>query len=247
MALTDGLELAINFNSDVLDKSGNGRDGTVNGMTYDTTTPIIGSGTGVFDGINDSVEIDVTGDKSGILDLTAGTLAIWTRFPNALTELIRIFSVGQPIASPGADEWYILYRGDIGNYLQLICRNNTILTTNATTPNNTINDNDKHLVIVRADGSNPLEVYVDNSSQTLSGTTSDNFFGSAVDAVHMYIAALVRDTTFIDGRQDLDAIAVWNRALTTDEMTEYWNGGAGIELPVVVAGRPTLMLRGVGR
>ena len=57
MALEDNLELAINFNSNVLDKSGNGRNGIVNGMTYETGSPIIGSFSGTFLS-NDYLDLD---------------------------------------------------------------------------------------------------------------------------------------------------------------------------------------------
>ena len=37
------------------------------------------------------------------------------------------------------------------------------------------------------------------------------------------------------GDKDMDALAVWNRAISDVELTEYWNGGAGVELDLTSA------------
>lgn len=235
MALTDGLELAINFNSDVLDKSGNGRDGTVDGMTFDTSTPILGSGTGVFDGINDDVEIDVAGAKSGILDATVGTVALWTRFPT-LAEYTRLFSVSTGgVASPVADHWHISFRGDDNNSLQVVCTNNGSIIMNAYTPLNTITDTNKHLIIVRAKASGNIEIMIDDVLElALSvGPLGAKFFGHAIDIDTMRIGSLERDTTDYRGDKDIDALAIWNRPITDAEATAYYNNSDGIELEAV--------------
>jgi hypothetical protein len=246
MALTDGLELAINFNSDVLDKSGNGRNGTVDGMTYDTSTPIIGSGTGVFDGINDDVEIDVASSpQSDILDLTVGTIALWTRF-STIAEYKILFSISQAgPAFPNSDEWGIAFRGDSSNKIQVFCINAGSIIMSALTPANAINDNDKHLIIVRAKSSGNIEILVDDVLQTpLTGSPlGTKFFGHAVDADTMRIGSIERDTISYTGSKDTDALAIWDRPLINAEGTEYYNVGDGVELEVVVVGIPILRRR----
>lgn len=247
MALEDDLELAINSNSDVLDKSGNGRDGTVTGMTYDTSTPIIGSGTGVFDGINDYVEIDVASSpQSDILDLTEGQIAVWVRFPDPLNEIKRIFTTSQGIAFPNGDEWHITYRGDSVKELQITVINGGSIVRAVTTPANTINDNDKHLIIVKAPSTGDFVVKVDDIALTLAGANKDAmFFGDAVDADIMTIGALIRDTVSASGTKDIDALAAWSAVKSDAEDTGYWNGGNGVELEV--NGAPSnMMMMGVG-
>lgn len=233
MSLIDNLELAINFNSDVLDKSGNNRDGTVNGMTYDTTTPILGDGTGVFNGIDNDVEIDVSGPKSDILDLTTGTIAFWVRFPT-IAEYKRLFTIthaGQ--AYPDCDEWGIAFRGDTTNQVQAYCINNRGVIMSAYTPDNSINDNNKHLIIVRADWAGDIEILIDDVSQSLTGSISDKFFGHAVDADTMRIGSLERDTILYGGDKDIDALAIWSEAKPDAELTQYWNSGDGVELSAI--------------
>jgi hypothetical protein len=249
MALTDGLELAINFNSDVLDKSGNGRNGTVDGMIYDTSTPIIGSGTGVFDGINDDVEIDVASSpQSDILDLTVGTIGLWTRF-STLADFKRLFSISH--AGPSglaSDRWGISFRGDAGKQIQVFCINTGSTIMSALTPANAINDNDKHLILVKAKSSGNIEILVDDVLQTpLSGSPlGAKFFGHAVDADTMRIGSLERDTILYDGAKDIDALAIWNRPISEAEATEYWNSDDGLELEAVAAAPSMLSLLGVG-
>lgn len=230
MALTDGLELAINFNSDVLDKSGNGRHGIVTGMTYDTSTPIIGSGTGVFDGINDDVEIDVaTSPQSDILALTVGTLAFWVRFPT-LVEFKNLFTITEAGQSaPNGDEWMVFFRGVVNKNIQII---NIVsgVTTSALSSINAINDNNKHLIVFRADGIGNVELFVDDVPISFPGTLGSAFFGSAINADTMRIGS--REGAAVDyrGDKDIDALAIWNRPLSDAEGTEYWNIGNGVEL-----------------
>ena len=51
MALTDDLRIALSFNGDSLDKSGNGNDLTLSGVILKSDTPKIGSGYAFGDGI----------------------------------------------------------------------------------------------------------------------------------------------------------------------------------------------------
>jgi len=233
MALTDGLELAINFNSDVLDKSGNGRDGTASGMTYNTTTPMVGSGSGAFDGINDHVSVDVASSpQSDILDLTTGTIAVWWRANAPTNEQKYLMTTSQGLASPNGDEYYIIFRGDSAHRIQGVCTNGGSVIMSAVA-NVSFNDTNPHLCIVRSNGTGNIEIYIDDISRALtSSPLTDKFLGHAVNADRMNIGALERDVFRYHGDKDVDALAIWNRALTTAEMTEYWNGGAGIELEV---------------
>ena len=234
--LYNDLEVAINFNSDVLDKSGNGRDGTVDGMTYDTTTPIIGSGTGEFDGINDDVEIDVDGAKSGILDATVGTVALWVRLTAPLEELKYLFSVTQGgVAHPVNDQWAIMFRGDTAtNEIQAFAFDNEVLILNARNQTSGIFDSNKHLIIIRAKSSGDLEILIDDDLKTITTSPSTaKFFGHAVDADTMRIGSIGRDTILYDGSKDVDALAIASRPWTDAECTEYWNSGNGVELEVI--------------
>jgi hypothetical protein len=234
MALTDILELAINFNSDVEDKSGNNRDGTVYSMTYDTATPILGSGTGEFDGNDDRVDIAV---DSGILDLTTGAVAFWFRFDDGLETQKRIFSVSQDgVAFPNSDTWEITYRGDGAlNNFQAACVNGGSVIMSALGSTTYINDNDKHLAIINAPTSGNMEIYIDDVTQSLAGSPlGAKFLGHAVDADSMTIGAMKRDTILYTGTKDLDALYVFSAALDASERSELWNGGDGLELKAVV-------------
>ena len=233
MAIEDNnanLELAINFNSDVLDKTANGRDGTITGMTYDTTTPIIGSGTGKLRGGDDDVEADVAGAKSGILDLTVGTLWFTFRLP-ILTTVVRLFGVGDTSASfPNADSFIVQFRGDSNKQMQVSCQNagNTIL--NAFTPTNTITDTVKHSMAVRADGSGDIEIAVDDTWLFLTGTKGEKFFGHAVDADVLHIGAIMRGVISAVGDKDIDTVYVFNNAVSDADITDLENGGNYKEL-----------------
>jgi hypothetical protein len=248
MALKNDVELIVNFNSDVLDKSGNGRDGTVDGMTYDTSTPILGSGTGKFDGINDRVDIDVAASpQSDILDLTTGQIAFWFRNPGPASENKFLFSITKDGVAPSSQDAYAVYV-NTSNALIVYCRLSGSIIMSASTPTGSLEDTDvKHLIIVKANPTGNIIIKIDNVTQTLtSSPLGAKFLGHAVDADVMTLGALKRDTIVYSGTKHLDALVVWSAVKSDAEDTEYWNDGDGVELDVsAMVTYSNLLLTGV--
>lgn len=71
---------------------------------------------------------------------------------------------------------------------------------------------------------NTIKIQLDNATPISAATTL-----SPVDTTHPLTIGGFAGGQFWDGRGD--ATGIWKRALTADERTELWNGGAGVEYP----------------
>jgi hypothetical protein len=89
----------------------------------------------------------------------------------------------------------------------------------------TINDGKWHHVVVTYDGSaTPAGVYcyIDNSSDTLS-TVQDNLAGTMITAAPFNLNG--RGDGILLTAAQLDEVSVWNKDLTSGEVSEVWSGG----------------------
>lgn len=243
MALEDNLELAINFNSNVLDKSGNGRNGIVNGMTYETGSPIIGSGSGTFLA-NDYLDLDHNYQS---VFQASYTIAIWVKpddgQPAATGDIFGLIDGGNRVRITLNTLGDLIFQYIINGGQSYIC--NTAqggynLTDGAQT---------KKLLWVEADTSaNVMRFYVDNDLKfTKTGVTEDftNYGGTLspfVGAVHKVSPVA---SSYYNG--DTDALAIWSAIKSSTDRDAYWNGGNGVEIDLTeVAGYQNLLLIGVG-
>lgn len=210
MALNTGLVLAANFNNNWDDDSLEGNHGTPLGSpSFETADPILGVASADLAG---NAYIDYGVDSS--LNLTTLTVLMWIRTSKTG---IRYLAKKQNEGSPDFNGWNfgINYPSD----------GEVFATFNgATFPGGSnVNNGNKHLIGFDSTP-NPFNIYKDNST-IVNGTAAM----SAIPAQPLLLGRLL--TTYYN--DIVDAFAIWNRILTPSERTEYWNGGAGIELPLV--------------
>jgi len=86
-------------------------------------------------------------------------------------------------------------------------------------------DNNWHLAAATFDRTGVLTLYVDNSQ--VGTTPSISSVGSTNDSAGFNIGAQV-DATF---NGNIDEVGIWNRVLTSGELTSLWNGGTGVTYP----------------
>ena len=120
---------------------------------------------------------------------------------------------GGPVV--GAIEVYLVAGGSI-----VVC---------AFTHAGTITDTNWHHVAVVADGVDPIQVYVDGAAQALAGicaSTADRFFGHAPNASVMAIGVIVRESVYAEGAKQIDELAIFNRALSANEIAAIHTAGS---------------------
>lgn len=84
-----------------------------------------------------------------------------------------------------------------------------------------------HLVVGLFDGSNSLiGISVDNSAVDTTAWDG-SMFSSGVNVTALCIANNFASYELLG---DLDEVAMWNRVITTAEIAQLWNGGAGINI-----------------
>jgi hypothetical protein len=217
---TNGLVGYWPFNGNANDQSGNGNNGTVNGATL--TTDRLGNTNGAydFDGNNDHIVVSNNSTLSGFADITISLWVNISQFP----------SISNPFSGL-VTKWY--GSGSCGgmtdNYACYLRTNNQFAAgTNQyrnypnmlQTQSNLSTSNWYHLVMVH-NSTTGGSIYINgtlvstyNTSGALCSSTNPLYFGCD--------NGLGVITRFFNGK--LDDIGIWNRALSTQEITNMYNG-----------------------
>lgn len=224
MAVEDNLELLLRFeDEDFTDSSGNGRDGAIGStVTFETSTPLIGSVSGSWDGIDDFLSFSWAGPQFGIDD--PFTLAQWVEVPDrtAFQPLVNqanssfmgiLMSVG---GFSGVGEILLAIGNDSSN--RLIVRSSSLISNDT-----------KHLVMGTYDGSGTIggfKIYIDNADAGVGGSIDQ---GTVIDpdysGIGLQVGKRVGDGFLLEGLGD--DVAIWSRVLTSGERAEFYNGGDG--------------------
>jgi hypothetical protein len=86
-----------------------------------------------------------------------------------------------------------------------------------------------HIVMVYTASSGSVTAYINGSAQTpVTGFSTSIYNGTGALGVGALGAGA--DTNFFDGM--VDEVGIWNRALTAAEVTQLYNGGAGLAYPL---------------
>jgi hypothetical protein len=248
MAINDNLEFAPNFNNDWTDASGNGLDGSAIGATFSSGTKKLGSHSSAYDGTDDA------GNFLNVLNsVFAGadkkfSFAFWLYFNN-LTANQRYFAkLGDTTQGENQRQFHAWVQTDGAIALRI----HFDLLGNASrkyeTPASVISAGGWQLVRITYDGSidtndglDRVTMKVDDVDKTVSmtptGALGDIPSGTARVSTGGYIGS---SGSVVSGDMDgfIDTGGVWSRILTSDDDDDLWNGGAGIELPIVTAGFP---------
>ena len=227
MALTDNLISVWHMNNAWTDSIGSNH-GTATGAIFSTSSKL-GSHAGSFDGTDDYVTIANEGNFDFEIN-NAFSIAAWVKTSDTVGDESLI---AKRLDGAGFLCFAYLPTGTAKKFLFQLHQSNT------PNPNiykykyggTTINDNNWHLVVATYDGSNTLagmKLYVDGSLET----TTDAELGT--------ITTMLNNTALVIGRREyynshyfnglMDEGAVWSRAITAAEITELWNGGAGMEI-----------------
>lgn len=218
---TSGLIARYDFNDTLNDTYG-----SFNGLTSYHASPIWSYETGK---INKSYQSNFAGAGTGthtlinntdasVYNVMAGTgkefaFSLWAKITNTSQNLGYAFAFGNGNTCIGKFGWY--YTG--GQLETIFFDTNYILKFRGTD----YRDSQWHHYVVNQ-GSTYIKLYIDNvekasASRKNFGTSNLCLVGSAeTDALSQAIYG------------NVDLLYIYNKALTTDEISELYNGGAGI-------------------
>lgn len=210
-------------NTTVTDSTGNGNDGTATTNTnnlYDATAKIGSS----FD-FSASEKVPLTNMLSGEAEFS---YCAWVQ-TNALGAYRRVISKDNNAVS-----YNILLRMTNGNKFQGSVNNGAGDTY--ITGSTTITTGTWYFVAVTY-SSGHLNLYVNGSSDATEVTTATGNLRTASDILTM---ASYRDAT---GQWDglIDEVSVWNRALTSTDITDLYNSGSGLSYPFSTVASPSAL------
>jgi len=190
-------------------------DGTNDGCEYGTA--------GIIDDCWTFVAANtdfVTIPDNAALKFASGDFSVqaWVKYPETASTL---YIINKGTEEVGGIRWTIQIASTAGAIYWSI-DDNTAAKTIKTTGTNYDNDAWHHVVGVR-DGNN-LILYVDGSAETPLDITG---YGSLDTTEDLKIGARSED----DRRNwegEIDEVGIWNRTLSPEEVTQLYNGGAGI-------------------
>ena len=233
MALTDNLISVWHMNNNWQDSWGTNH-GTAYGAIFDATVKKLGSHAGSFDGVDDYIYIPA----SASLDIGSGnfTIQAWINISQAGTE--------KDIVIMDDNNDVIRLYITTGNLVKFVARDsgNDAATASSTT---TISiDTWYHIVGVRE--GTTVRIYVNG---VLENSATNAALGNVITTDHWHIGVGVNGTDtharWFKGR--LDEVAVAGRVWQQADVTESYNGGAGIELGAILQRLHERTSRGVNR
>lgn len=222
MALTDNL-IALYRLESVCDSSGNARHLTNSNATLDTTTVKLGGGSYDFNGSNNYMQSTATSFDG----LPALTVSFWM-YVDTKGNYEHVVAKGYGASDANRMAWLFMFDGSLDQKLIFSTSDGTNkaeMVSNAAIAVSTWT----HIVGVW-DGT-WLKMYLNNSLQT-DTTTCTSMYDINDTNYPLNLGSRTAVDCFFDGR--LDEVAIWSRALTTDEIAWLYNGGTGREIPMGV-------------
>ncbi|MDH3975627.1 MAG: LamG domain-containing protein [Deltaproteobacteria bacterium] len=233
MALQDGLVSVWHMNNDWLDSYGN-NDGTSTGAIFDPTIKKLGTHSGQFDGVDDRIAIP---DDPG-LSFGDGTndssfsISLWIRHDGTILNNMGLVSQDSPAGIRGWGLSLIHISGKHYPYFALYDNSPTNRIVRRSIGTEVPIDTWCHLVATY-DGSSlssGMKIYLDTSRVDDDHDNSGTYAAMHDLSVDFSIGYAVTGSYYFKG--NIDEVNVWNRELSSVEVAELWNIGAGIELTV---------------
>ena len=196
------------FNGNANDESGNGNNGTVNGATL--TSDRNGNSNSAYSFNNSEITTFISSSQFS----SDYTISIWVRI-NSNNTSYPTFLVGNNVISGMGDPSYLitqLYQNKFVHYMQIAPTNAGV----ALYQSNSLNlDTWYHLVI--SSTNQQCKMYIDGIENTLAGPIYLSNLGS-----YLHIGNGRDNGEIFIGQ--LDDIAIFNRSLSQQEITNLYNG-----------------------
>lgn len=183
--------------------SAGGNDGVANADATFVSTSVVGTNSGFFGGIGDSVDI---GDPDSLKISGNITVSAWLKFSEDLNN--------RPIVSRwGSAESYLLSVDFIDSNKIIFCIRVSNVNKCATS-SNTYNDGQWHLATGVFDGAN-VRLYIDGGGEAVTGEATAGPIDTP--ATNVRISGYNSNAnSFFDG--EVDEVSIWDEALTANEI-----------------------------
>jgi hypothetical protein len=214
---TNGLVGWWPFNGNANDESGNGNNGPVNGATL--TADRFGNANKAYS--FDGTSSNITVNSSTSLNIASGqsiTVSCWLKHDLTATNINKYF-ISKYSGLSNTGEAFAIGTGLQGNgytWHQIAAGVNNGREIRG---QKTINDGQWHLVTSVLSMGNKTKLYVDGIPDS---TVSFPLSGSIINSINLYFGCNSNNMYFYKG--NLDDIAIWNRALTQQEISDLYNG-----------------------
>lgn len=213
MALTDGVVGSWSFNNSTDDASGNGHTLVVSGAIFDATTKKLGSHSGFYDGVDDRMQPDDSGDEIKDLDSSDLTIRLWVNPDSGNVGNGTLFAFGTNngcymLSFNGTERDIEVIKPGIGG--------------RATHTAVLADDTWARVVATYHIATNDIDIWVANSKETDTAFNKTFLNGNP--------PGFGRRGSNNPFKGFIDEATIWNRILSDGEVTEDWNGGTGTEI-----------------
>lgn len=204
------------FDTNANDSEGS-NDGTVNGATLTTGSGGIINEAYDFDGTNDYIEVTDDASLNGLTDLS---ISLWLKMPTA--------SAYQCIFMKRGSGRYAIEANGSGQLLFQISDDGSSFPFTGNNANTEIDDDSWHHIVCVRDAGSTLKIYIDGSEEDSDSDTSG---GGAINPTeNLGIGKRLSGTAYhYEGL--IDEVALFDKALTSTEVSDLYNSGSGLAYP----------------
>ena len=227
MALGADLFALYHFNNNWTDATGNGNDDvTVTGATFNASVKMLGSHSSNFDG-NDKVQIENSGSDPTDFNVTELTILGWYYYEEIGThDPIVVKRTG---AESGSWQFYVR---NSSNTLEFNWSNGDTFRGGAgTASTGTLTNNAWNFIGMRFSSANlEIEFIIDNNIETAIAVTH-----ALVETAKPVYLGWDTGSSYAKGK--IDELALYNVLKSDADVSDYWNGGSGVEITPGAGGR----------
>ena len=207
---------------DLEEASGTRSDAHTNSLDLTVNGSGIGSATGQ---VGDAVNKTLAGTESlyhaddALFDITGDmTIAGWMNFSSATDN----FALAGKWLGSGNQRSYLVYKGNGATSINLLVSGDGS-TNDLSLASGSLSLNTWYFIVAKVVAGGTSTLYVDNSS-VATGTAPSSIYNSSAR-----FELFSFNTGTISTKQGLiDSLGIWNRALSSSEITTLWNSGSGV-------------------
>jgi hypothetical protein len=205
-------------NNVVTDEYGTNAATAVNGVLFGSAYGKRDDGAG-FDGANDFINVPVT---ASVRASTAASISFWFQSPSAVSANYCIF--GESTSTAGNNRFSIFYLTD--RTFQVVIRDTPVDPTGSAkswvTANSISASNYTHIAVTTDSAADRVSLYVNGVvDYTSTGTAFVEFKDTAPALIRIAVQPVTTVASPYKG--NLDEVAIWNRALSSNEVYQLYS------------------------